>query len=146
MKDPDLELFFCQSALWQRAVAVYTGIGMARSHVPGKRKVWEMLLASFTCHAAPKVRVLAEPRARAGDWWVGPDWSHSCHKVELGNCEAPKASSQPQKHHPIVQLWLAHAYPLPSPHTTFFFVVVSVFPRERENIWQLRFYLFWSCS
>lgn len=84
-------------------------------------------------------KVLAEPRARAGEGWVGLDWSHSCHKVELGICEVPRASSWPQKHQPVVQLWPAHAHPLPSSHSTFL-----VFPRERENIWQLRFYLFWS--
>lgn len=123
------------------AVAIFTGIDMARSHIPGKRKVWEMLLASCICCVAPKRRVLAEPRSRAGDGWVGPDWSHSCHKVELGNHEVPRALSRPQKHEPVVQLSPARAHPLPSPHSTFL-----GFPRERENIWQFRFYLFWSCS
>lgn len=36
MKDLASELFFWQSALWKRVVAVFAGIDMARSHIPGK--------------------------------------------------------------------------------------------------------------
>lgn len=117
MKDLASELFFWQSALWKRVVAVFAGIDMARSHIPGKSLGDAVGILHLLCSPQEESPSRAQSQGRrlvSGAWL-----SHSCHKAELGTYKVPRASSQPQKHQPVVQLWPVHAHSLPSPHSTF---------------------------